>query len=92
MVALVGSRASARAGWRSRSAVVRRPRVRASLDASRSSPSAFPYHLVGQLVPQLFRRRRTATRKRPAPCGAEADDRHRDLGRVLDDVLGETAG
>ncbi|MDQ3149051.1 MAG: AAA family ATPase, partial [Chloroflexota bacterium] len=60
--------------------------------SSRSYASVFPYHLVGQLVPQLLGQRgdgagSTADALRAA--GAEADDETTDTwASVIDDVLG----
>ena len=59
--------------------------------SSRSYASAFPYHLVSQLVPQLMERPgRWARRRRFAPREVMADEETLDRwAAVIDDVLGE---
>ncbi|MCA1570380.1 MAG: AAA family ATPase [Chloroflexi bacterium] len=59
--------------------------------SSRSYASAFPYHLVRQLVPQLLDRREdasTADAMRAAEVGADGENVER-WAAVLDEVLGE---
>ncbi len=57
--------------------------------SSRSYASAFPYHLVGQLVPPLLKGSPNGTDAALRAAGVEADgDTIETWGRVLDDVLG----